>query len=100
MANKVCRGDIAKDVDTEIYSSPNRGCTSIQIDVPSGSSYGLLVSVHGLHTTGTYVPIPKGSSKTFTIMGSGGITSVLAQGDGGTASAVTWGAISIAPEVH
>jgi hypothetical protein len=89
-ANRV---NITADTDTVLYSATVRGCTSFSVTVPSSSSYGVKVNVVGLHVAGEGFPVAVGATVIFRYYDCG-ITSVIAQGDGGTATGVTYGVVS------
>ena len=89
----VNRQNIAASVDTVLYSKTNRGCTSFRIDVPVTAGNGIIVHVDGLHDTDEYIPIPVGGGATFR-RGDRNLTKVVAQGEGGTSTGVTYGAVS------
>lgn len=69
----------------EIFREEDRGCTSFMVHCLAGSSNAALVNVPGLHASGEFFPIPKGSEYTFTL-NKLGIKTVNAKGDGGAAS--------------
>jgi hypothetical protein len=83
---------VAAGSDTVLLSG--RGCTSFMVCVPADSTYGVMVHVDSLHTTDEYVPVLPGQSLVFRHT-ERGITSVVAQGDGGTATNVTYGIVGI-----
>jgi hypothetical protein len=87
------RADVPAGADKVLYSVSNRGCTTFRIDVPSDSSYGVEAHVDGLHSDNEYVIIAAGASKMFRYYDDG-IKRVVVQGYGGTATNVTWGAVS------
>ena len=90
----VNRQNIVSGSDTVLYDKPHqRGCTSFRIDVPATAGNGILVHVHGLHDTDEYIPIPVGGGATFR-RGDRNLTQVVAQGEGGTSTGVTYGAVS------
>ncbi len=79
-----------------LYSSPDEseeGCTSFRVDVDSASLNGILVHVDKLHEDNTWMPIPAGSSVTFRYRDCG-IRRVIAQGEYGPATNVTYGVVS------
>ena len=87
------RANIASGADTVLYSATNRGCTSFRVDVPLGAGNGILIHVDGLHAADEYIPIPVGGSATFRYY-DGQLKRVVAQGDGGTCTGLTYGVVS------
>ena len=90
----VNRQNIVSGSDTVLNDKPTqRGCTSFRIDVPVTAGNGIIVHVDGLHETDEYVPIPVGGGATFRL-DDGKLLRVVAQGEGGTSTGVTYGAVS------
>lgn len=85
----------AQSVDTtgfNIFDNNGGKCTTIVVSVDSGSSYGALVNIPGLHKSGEFFPIAAGSKEYFRL-DYNGISTVFAKGNGGTAT-VSWGVIA------
>jgi hypothetical protein len=85
------RLNIEADTDHVLYNGS--GCTSFDVTVPTTSPYGVKVNVSGLHQAGEGFCVASGASRIFRNL-HGQITSVIAQGDGGTATNVTYGVVS------
>jgi hypothetical protein len=79
--------------DTTVTSPP---CATFMVTVPPTSAYGVLVNIIGIQLTGTGHCVSPGQTQPFR-KGCESITTVVLQGDGGTATNVTYGAVSRMP---
>jgi len=72
------------------------GCTRFMVSVGAASPHGVAVLVYGLHSDGNYVVVQPGQSQVFSWT-KNRITHVVAHGNGGTASNVSYGVVGKDP---
>jgi hypothetical protein len=88
---------IATSPDTTLFNAgTGQGCSEYMVSVPSGSAHGVAVYIAGLHTDNNYVVINPGQWQNFRWT-SNQIKSVVAHGNGGSATNVAHGVIARDP---
>jgi hypothetical protein len=95
--------NLAAGSDTTLWQAPAspNGCGKFMVAVPSGSSYGALVRIPGIHAANEYVNVPPGQQVVFQCF-ERAITVVYAQGGynaagaaAGTATGVSFGPVGM-----